>query len=629
MLRHFQARPWAFALIVFLELLFGSSHLDAAEEQKPFFLPKSPTAAAYVLGRLSNAELIAAPRSEFVYVALLQRTGLERKYRLEALQGLASLRNTSTLAELIRGVSELDRKGTNAEPVLRDLSGMLFQSNPADLASQRAEFQKLSTNAEFALVRQIGWAACVTGDGSIDLSWRTAESSPSHLADLISSVTMIRAAEIRSACYSRIQPMLRTDSAEVRHAAISAISSLPGHELESFTVLAAAIYSEADRDVAVASLQKIPRDAWPKEGLESLVTDLLAYLQSVPVEQRTGPEATRAFRLASDLASALPAERASEVNRTLRSLGVSSFVLRALKEQMLFDKSRIVIEPGKLVEIILMNEDAMPHNLVVLAPGKLQEIGEASEKMSPAADKEGRLYIPDSPAILHATRLIEPGQQARLAFVAPAATGDYPFVCTFPGHWRRMSGTLAVVDNVEAYLATHPENSAKMTSWKLDDLAPDLAKPSGDLNLSAGRELFTQLACRQCHRIGGEGSSYGPDLSEVFQRWKGDRLNVLQQILEPSKVIEERYRSVTFELKDGDELTGMVLNEDPDTVRIQTGPTENLIQTIRKSEVQRRKPQSSSVMPIGLLNTLSKQQILDLLAYLEAGGKIQAHDHTH
>ena len=60
------------------------SNAHAAEEpaKKTLFLPKSPVAAAYVLARLSNKELIEAPRSEFVYVALLQRAGLERKYRL-------------------------------------------------------------------------------------------------------------------------------------------------------------------------------------------------------------------------------------------------------------------------------------------------------------------------------------------------------------------------------------------------------------------------------------------------------------------------------------------------------------------------------------------------------------------
>src|SRR5437868_9588111 len=74
----------------------------AQTSQPNFFLPQNPVAAAYVLGRLSDQELIAAPRSEFVYVALLQRKGLDSKYRLEALSGLAAIRHTSQLTETLR-----------------------------------------------------------------------------------------------------------------------------------------------------------------------------------------------------------------------------------------------------------------------------------------------------------------------------------------------------------------------------------------------------------------------------------------------------------------------------------------------------------------------------------------------
>ena len=98
-----------------------------AEDQTAtnYFLPKNPVAAAYVLGRLSNQELIAAPRSEFVYVALLQRQGLEAKYRLEALEGLAGLRHTDAVTELIAGLVELDKKGEDAVEPLRDLSRLV------------------------------------------------------------------------------------------------------------------------------------------------------------------------------------------------------------------------------------------------------------------------------------------------------------------------------------------------------------------------------------------------------------------------------------------------------------------------------------------------------------------------
>jgi azurin len=48
------------------------------------------------------------------------------------------------------------------------------------------------------------------------------------------------------------------------------------------------------------------------------------------------------------------------------------------------------------------------------------------------------------PDVLHATPLVQPGKEAELVFTAPAVPGEYPLVCTFPGHWRVMRGMLVV-----------------------------------------------------------------------------------------------------------------------------------------------------------------------------------------
>jgi uncharacterized protein len=52
--------------------------------------------------------------------------------------------------------------------------------------------------------------------------------------------------------------------------------------------------------------------------------------------------------------------------------------------------------------------------------------------------------VPVSPKVLHATPLVAPKSQAELVFDAPRTPGAYPFLCTFPGHWRLMKGTLIV-----------------------------------------------------------------------------------------------------------------------------------------------------------------------------------------
>ncbi len=606
----------------------------AAEEpaKKPLFLPKSPVAAAYVLARLSNKELIEAPRSEFVYVALLQRAGLDRKYRVEALDGLAKARNSDALAELIKGIGDLDKKGENGLPVLRELSTMLSQKSAPDLAKKREDLEKLAAESESAPARQAGYAALVTADGSIDKAWSSVESESAKFADLLSSIPLIRDNALRAGLYPKLRPLLdRSDAEDVRRAAITAIVAVPGHDAETFATLATMAKAGTERATVVESLQKVPRKSWPADQAEPLLASLMSYLKELPADQRTAPEAVSAFQLASDLVALLPADKSREAGKALRAVGVSVFVIRTIHEQMIYDKSLLVVEAGKPVEIILINEDAMPHNLVVVAPGAVEEIGKAAEKMAPEPDAQGRIHVPASPKVLQATKMVDGGQQAKLSFTAPTEPGEYHYVCTFPGHWMRMQGILAVVTDVETYLANRPAaTEPKVTEWKLADLAADLDKIAAPgRNLAGGKENFAKLACVQCHKLGKDGYAYGPDLTDVLKRMKNDPAALLTEILEPSKVVAERYKNYVFELNDGEEMVGMIVKEDAESVTVQTGPSDSLIQSVKKSNIKTRTLQPSSQMPLGLVNLLSKEQILDLLAYIESGGNAPGHDHGH
>ncbi len=611
-------------------LLAATALLAQEQEPKPFFLPKSPTAAAYVLGRLSKAELIAAPRSEFVYLALLQRQGLERKYRFEALEGLAKLRKTDLLTELLGGLLALDKKGPAYEPVLRDLAPLLVQLPPTSLMVKRTELEKLAEEAQLPVTRQIAYAGIVTTDGLVDRAWQAAAADPKHLTDLLLAIPLLRDAKLRAAFRPKVAPLLnQADPQEVRRAAITAVSAIPGHDAEIFMTLAALVKSGIERDPAVASIQRIPRNSWPPDHAAPLIESLIGYLQSVPVEQRTEPEALGAFQFATDLTALLPPDQAGAFGKILRALGVSVFVLRAVPEQMLYDQTLIVVEAGKPMSIVFINADAMPHNLVITAPGAVEEIGTAAEKMPPEADAHGRLYVPDSPKVLHATAMIEAGEQTKLSFTAPDEPGEYQYVCTFPGHWRRMVGTLAVVTDVESYLATHAAARPIVTEWKTDDLASELSKLDQGRNLARGKAAFTQLACASCHQLGAEGVSYGPELKDVFSRYQNNSLEVLRQIIEPSQVISNRYRGYDFELYNSDELSGLIVQEESEVLTVQSGPAESLIQTVKKSDIKSQIPQKSSLMPSGLLNTLSAEEILDLLAFMKTGGKMAAHIHQH
>jgi putative membrane-bound dehydrogenase-like protein len=125
--------------------------------------------------------------------------------------------------------------------------------------------------------------------------------------------------------------------------------------------------------------------------------------------------------------------------------GATVIQIKVVKNEMKFDRKTFEVVAGKPVEIIFENPDFMQHNLVITQIGALENVGKAADKL--ASDPKGaeKQYIPEMSEVLFATELVNPEQTVRLQFVAPEQAGDYPFVCTFPGHWSMMNGTMKVV----------------------------------------------------------------------------------------------------------------------------------------------------------------------------------------
>lgn len=120
--------------------------------------------------------------------------------------------------------------------------------------------------------------------------------------------------------------------------------------------------------------------------------------------------------------------------------------IKAIREAMKFDIKTFTVTAGKPVEIIFENPDAMQHNIVIGKPKSMDIIGNAADKMITQKDAAEKNYVPNLPnQVIAATPLVNPDQTYRLTFTAPTEPGDYPFICTFPGHWRLMNGTMKVV----------------------------------------------------------------------------------------------------------------------------------------------------------------------------------------
>ncbi|RTE53580.1 hypothetical protein EHW67_11285 [Arenibacter aquaticus] len=121
-----------------------------------------------------------------------------------------------------------------------------------------------------------------------------------------------------------------------------------------------------------------------------------------------------------------------------------TFVLNTVNQEMAFDKKTLRATAGQTVEIVLNNRDQMSHNLVVIQPGSLDAFGAMVDGFlkNPEAEKYG--YVPKSRYVLGATDMLTPGAKGSVVLKLPDTPGIYPYVCTFPGHWRMMQGVIIV-----------------------------------------------------------------------------------------------------------------------------------------------------------------------------------------
>lgn len=299
-----------------------------------------------------------------------------------------------------------------------------------------------------------------------------------------------------------------------------------------------------------------------------------------------------------------------------------------VRERMRYNVAELTVKPGKKIKLTFANTDYMPHNILLVKPGKADEVG--LQAIALGATGFSVNFVPESDSILWASQLVDHGQEEVIEFTAPTEEGAYPYICSFPGHHLLMRGTLYVTNNLEEFLIKNPKPTTKTTEWKLSDLEKDLKNVGQHRQFARGKELFTKLACAQCHKLDaksvtlGRNVAVGPNLDEVMKKHKFDAKAILAEILEPSRKIDDKYRTVLFGLEDGTTLNGNIVAEDDETVTILTGPPTLEEKKITKSTIEARRASSVSIMPASLLNTLDREQILDLLAYIMNGGNEDA-----
>ena len=136
-------------------------------------------------------------------------------------------------------------------------------------------------------------------------------------------------------------------------------------------------------------------------------------------------------------------------------------------------------------------------------------------------------------------------------------------------------------------------------------------------DFKAGKNLFHALSCSKCHYFAGSGGSIGPDLTSVANKFS-DR-DLLEAIIEPSKIISDQYASKTIVDEDGMMATGLAI-EDEDTISVYSSDASAPPTVFKKDEIEDMKDSKLSQMPTSLIDSLSEEELKDFIAYLKSGG---------
>lgn len=301
--------------------------------------------------------------------------------------------------------------------------------------------------------------------------------------------------------------------------------------------------------------------------------------------------------------------------------------IQTLKEQMKYDRKAFAVAPGMKVRLVFNNPDAMDHNLVMVQPGGTSEVAMASMMLGASGIKKG--WIPESKKILFATKLLSIGQTDTIEFTAPTEKAVYEYLCTYPGHWMLMNGVMHVVDDPMKWMADNKDTAVDsgggrtfVKEWTVAEFATVLGKLDSGRDLERGKKIFEEASCISCHKAGEGNALVGPDLAGVAERLQPEAM--LTEMFNPSAVLNENYKSWQIEVKTDDvfaenTLIGLIAEETGEFIRVVTDPLHHPEGTkVPLDKVGERTASPLSAMPMGLLNSYKRGEILDLAAYLRS-----------
>jgi len=185
-----------------------------------------------------------------------------------------------------------------------------------------------------------------------------------------------------------------------------------------------------------------------------------------------------------------------------------------------------------------------------------------------------------------------------------------------PEHREALKNEIAELGKAADVPAEAVAGRPKVKDWTLPELTAAVEAIKRPADLKNGKKLYVAAQCSRCHRLGEQGKMLGPDLTNVSSRFS--RQALLESIVEPSKVIDDKYRSFQILTTSGQAVTGQYVGGDAESLFVAGDPLNlSQFQVVKRKEIESRKPSPISIMPAGLANVLTADDVYDLLSYIE------------
>ncbi|KAA0988847.1 PVC-type heme-binding CxxCH protein [Dyadobacter aurulentus] len=365
-------------------------------------------AARYVL-KLANAqELASLPQTPEVRTAMLTRPDINAAKKQEAVSILAREQKTGKVNVLLAAIREEEKSRLSSQQsaAQQELIKLLLTTEPAELKQSQAELTKL-INADTSRVMQAtGFAALITAGQSDPSLQKAIQEKP---AAFLSGISMLNSGDLRASFYTKVKELTAREPA--------------------------------------AAYPLLMRMTIENPAKTQNTKDFIASLNTTPESVQNSPAFATAITTMKNLVYYMPEKDKKDVLSMLENMGTIEIKLVAIEAKMAFDKKALTVPAGRAVTLVFENPDLMPHNVVIVKPGTAEKVGEAADAMASLKDGFEKNFVPSTPDVLFATPLVNSGKSFRLEFKAPAQPGEYPFICSFPGHWRVMQGILTVTDS--------------------------------------------------------------------------------------------------------------------------------------------------------------------------------------